>query len=181
MKAVCSGFVDIPLPVGAVYDFVSDIGRWPIWLSFVVCAQQRGEPVSRAIALDQEIDVCMQRGKRRWREAFDVIRLVPNAFVWLEGSVSAARRLEFRFEQRRSATRVHASFGYPVFGGALGALRDALFLRRATTRELRESMRQLSDVLAGSTDDGMIGALMTDQAAFGEEPARGSAKQAVLT
>lgn len=94
----------------------------------------------------------MQRGRRRWRETFDVIRCVPNAFVWLEGSLSAARRIEFRFEQRRSGTRVHCSIGYPVYGGALGALRDTLLTRRTVTRDVRESLLGLQIALEGGEE-----------------------------
>ena len=146
MKAVCTQCVDVGLPVSRVYDFVADLARWPLWLSFVVCAQRTGEP-DGALACEQEIEICMQRGKRRWRESFDVVRCVPNAFVWLEGSLSAARRIEFRFEQRRTGTRVHCAIGYPVYGGGLGALRNALFERRAVTRDVVRSLLALRTAL----------------------------------
>src|SRR5215469_5935483 len=146
MKAVCSECIDVGLPVARVYGFVADLARWPLWLSFVVCAQQKGEPL-RELAFEQELDICMQRGKRRWRESFDVVRCVPNAFLWLEGSLSAARRLEFRFEQRRTGTRVHCSIGYPMYGGGFGALRDALFERRTVAHELARSLMTLRTTL----------------------------------
>lgn len=153
MKAVCSKSVDVELPVGRVFGFVADIERWPVWLSFVVSAQQRAappqrriEPAQRKLAVDEEIQICMQRGKRRWHETFDVIRFVPNAFVWLEGSLSASRRIEFRFEQRRDGTRVHCAVGYPVFGLA-GRLSDALFTRRGVSHDLHHSMMHLKTVL----------------------------------
>ncbi|HME81285.1 MAG TPA: SRPBCC family protein [Candidatus Eremiobacteraceae bacterium] len=138
MKAVCSECIDIALPVGRVFEFVSDLARWPLWLSFVVCAQSPDE---------QEVEICMQRGKRRWRETFDVIRYVPNAFFWLEGALSAARRIEFRFEQRRTGTRLHCSIGYPVYGGGLGVARDALFERRRVARDLERSLLGLKTTL----------------------------------
>jgi hypothetical protein len=147
MKAVCSECVDVALPVGRVFGFVADVARWPVWLSFVVSAHCDGAPGSDGLATEQELQVCMQRGKRRWQETFDVVRFVPNAFVWLEGSLSAARRIEFRFEQRRSGTRVHCAVGYPVYGGAAGRLRDVLFVRRAVTRDVANSMLQLKNVL----------------------------------
>ena len=147
MKAICSECVDVALPVGRVFGFVSDVARWPVWLSFVVSAHCDNMPGSNGLAADRELRVCMQRGKRRWQETFDVVRFVPNAFVWLEGSLSAARRIEFRFEQRRSGTRVHCAVGYPVYGGTAGRLRDALFVRRAVTRDIVNSMLQLKNVL----------------------------------
>jgi hypothetical protein len=146
MKVVCSECIDVKMPVARVYEFVADLGRWPLWLSFVVCAQRDGEP-SLELACEQEIEICMQRGRRRWRESFDVVRCVPNAFVWLEGSLSAARRIEFRFEQRRSGTRVHCSIGYPVYGGALGLLRDSVFGRRAVAGDVARSLLALRTAL----------------------------------
>ncbi|MBV8171896.1 MAG: SRPBCC family protein [Candidatus Eremiobacteraeota bacterium] len=146
MKAVCSACIDIGAPVARVYDFVGDLRRWPLWLSFIVCAQQQGEPLGE-LAYEQEVEICMQRGRRRWRESFDVVRCVPNAFVWLEGSLSAARRMEFRFEQRRSGTRLHCSIGYALYGGGFGKLRDALFERRTVARELARSLMNLRTAL----------------------------------
>lgn len=157
MKAVRSECVDVGLPVGRVYDFVSDIVRWPAWMTFVVCAQRTGETAGE-LAREQEVEICMQRGKRRWRESFDVVRCVPNAFVWLEGSLSAARRIEFRFEQRRTGTRVHCAIGYPVYGGGLGILRDTLFERRAVAREMQQSLLALRTVLEDVelVEEGMV-------------------------
>ena len=146
MKAVCSECIDVGLPVARVYEFVADLARWPLWLAFVVCAQ-RTEEADGELAREQEVEICMQRGRRRWREMFDVVRCVPNAFVWLEGSLSAARRIEFRFEQRRTGTRVHCAIGYPVYGGGFGMLRDALFERRAVARDLVRSLLALRTAL----------------------------------
>jgi uncharacterized membrane protein len=147
MKAVCTQSIDIALPVERVFGYVADIARWPMWLSFVVSAHHVGEDAGPDLAAEQEVWLCLRSGKRRWRESFDVIRFVPKAFVWLEGSLSAARRIEFRFEQRRGGTRVHCAVGYPVFGGALGALRSALFTKPALARELHESARNLKNML----------------------------------
>ena len=153
MKAICTECVDVTLPVDRVFGFVADVARWPVWLSFVVSAQCDAQPGRGGLALDQELRVCMQRGKRRWQETFDVVRFVPNAFVWLEGSVSAARRIEFRFEQRRSGTRVHCAVGYPVYGGIAGKMRDALFVRHAVTRDVQLSMLQLKSVLEDAGEE----------------------------
>lgn len=151
MKAICSECIDVELPVNRVFDFVSDLTHWPLWLTFVVSAQRKGRAHGDLVR-DQEVEICMQRGRRRWRELFDVIRIVPNAFLWLEGSLSAARRIEFRFEQRRSGTRVHCSVGYPVYGGALGALRDALFVRRALAHDVQRSLLGLQIALEGGEE-----------------------------
>jgi hypothetical protein len=147
MKAICAQFVDIRLPVEPVFGFVADVARWPMWLAFVVSAQP-SEPRSRGeLVTNQEVDICMQRGRRRWHESFDVKRVVPNAVVQLEGSFSAARRLEFRFEQRRDMTRVRCAVGWPVFGGLLGTARDVLFVRHGMARELAHSMAYLKSFL----------------------------------
>lgn len=174
MKAVCSECVDITLPVNQVFAFVADVARWPVWFSFVVSAHCDDEPGRAGLAMDQELRICMQRGKRRWQETFDVARFVPNAFVWLEGSLSAARRIEFRFEQRRSGTRVHCAVGYPVYGGAAGRLRDALFTRHGVARDVANSMLQLKSVLEEAAADEP--ARLTPWSR-GEESVRGSANE----
>jgi hypothetical protein len=174
MKAVCSECVDITLPVSRVFAFVADVARWPLWLSFVVSAHCDEEPALAGLAADQELRICMQRGKRRWQESFDVVRFVPNAFVWLEGSLSAARRIEFRFEQRRSGTRVHCAVGYPVYGGAVGRLRDALLTRHGVARDVANSMLQLKSVLEEAAEDEPARSV---SAARGEESIRGSTNE----
>ena len=177
MKAVCSECVDVALPVSRVFGFVSDVARWPVWISFVVSAQCDGAPAHAELAMDQELQVCMQRGKRRWQETFDVIRFVPNAFVWLEGSLSAARRIEFRFEQRRSGTRVHCAVGYPVYGGMLGRLRDVLFTRHGVTRDVQSSMLQLKSVLEEAAADEPLRGVAQ---ALDEESTRGNTNKPLL-
>ena len=174
MKQVCAASIEVGLPADAVFAFVADLARWPVWLSFVVCAQQHGEPQPRALAAGQEIDVCVQRGKRRSCEQFEVANFVTGAFVCLEGSLSASRRIEFRLEQRRKDTRVHARVGYPVFGGALGWLRDGLFTRRALLKQLRRSLAELKSALE---DGERVTDLAGRRASRGEEAASGSAKQ----
>jgi len=177
MKAVCSECVDVALPVNRVFGFVADIARWPVWLSFVVNAQCDGDPAALGLAIDRELRVCMQRGKRRWQETFDVVRFVPNAFVWLEGSLSAARRIEFRFEQRRNGTRVHCAVGYPVYGGIVGRLRDALFMRRGVARDIANSMLQLKSFLEEAEADEPA---RSATRVHGEESMRGSTNEPLL-
>jgi hypothetical protein len=177
MKAVCSECVDIALPVSRVFGFVADVARWPVWLSFVVSAHCDDEAPLGALAREQELRLCMQRGKRRWQETFDCVRFVPNAFVWLEGSLSAARRIEFRFEQRRVGTRVHCAIGYPVYGGVAGRLHDALFSRRGVARDVANSMLQLKSVLEEAAADEPA---RWAPRASGEESARGSTNEPLL-
>jgi uncharacterized membrane protein len=177
MKAVCSECVDVGLPVTQVFGFVSDVARWPVWLSFVVSAHCDGESLSSGLTAEQELRVCMQRGKRRWQETFDIVRFVPNAFMWLEGSLSAARRIEFRFEQRRSGTRVHCAVGYPVYGGAVGRLRDALFMRHGVARDVANSLLQLKSVLEEAAADEPVHSAVSVR---GEDSARGSANEPLL-
>jgi hypothetical protein len=177
MKSVCSECIDIGLPVNRVFGFVSDVTRWPLWLSFVVCAQRKGE-AEAILSQDQEVEICMQRGKRRWRESFDVIRFVSDAFLWLEGSLSAARRIEFRFEQRRNSTRVHCSISNPVYGGALGVIRDTLFSRGPVRKDVERSLLSLKAALEESDQaEGIIGIQAGGQARKAEERSRGNANE----
>ena len=163
MKSVCADAIDVALPADTIFPFVGDLARWPVLFTFVVCAQQHGEPQPRALAADQEIDVCIQHGRRRHNEQFEVAQFVSGAFVCLEGSYSAARRIELRFEQRRASTRVHLRVSYPVFGGAFGWLGDTLFARPAVKVQLRRSLLQLKSALEES-----------------EEALSGSAKQSAV-
>lgn len=140
MKVACSSHVDISAPVERVFDFVSEIAKWPVWFGFIVSAQQ---PDHRPLALKEEIHLCLHARRRRWHEAFEVTRLVRNAFLSIEGAYSTSRRIDFRFEQRGGHTRVACAVGYPVYGGWIPALADVMFTRPAIARDLRESLVKL--------------------------------------
>lgn len=114
MKLLCSGNVEMFAPVERVFDVITDIEKWPAWFAGVVSAQQ---PNHRALALDEEFYLCLHCGRRRWHETFEVTRLVRNAFLTLEGEMSAARRIDLRLEQRSGSTRVVLTIGRPIFGG----------------------------------------------------------------
>jgi len=177
MKRLCSQTIEIALPADKVFAFVANLPQWPVWVSFIVCAQQHGEPQPRPLEPGQEIDVCLRRGSGRDCEQFEVVQFVSGAFVCLEGSLSAARRIEFRFEQRRSATRLNARIGYPVFGGALGALYDTLFVHSAVNGALRRSLAALKTTLEESE---LPKSRTSGQGGDGEEAPSGSAKHTAV-
>ena len=154
MKVLCTDHIDVSVPAERVFAEVVDIFHWPVWFSPVVCAQH---PDSLPLALGEEVSICMNAGKRRWRETFEVARFIPYAFLCLEGSFSAARRIDFRFEQRGAATRIACSIGYPVFGGALGALLDVAFKRRRVRSDIRESLIRLKATLEEAMEPVSIG------------------------
>src|SRR5579862_1851400 len=115
MKVACQDHVDLAVPVERTYEFVRDVARWPVWLAFVVNAHPLED---ETLPVGAELRICMAAGKRRRQEVFEVTRHVRNAFLSLESELSAARRVDFRFEQRGSMSRLSLSVGYPVFGGA---------------------------------------------------------------
>lgn len=142
MKVLCTDQIDVAAPAARAFSCVSDISRWPVWFASVVCAQH---PEALPVALGEELSVCLQAGRRRWRETFEVTRYVPNAFLSLEGSFSAARRIDFRFEQRGTTTRIACGIGYVVFG-VFGAIADA-FKRARVRADLRETLQRLKAML----------------------------------
>jgi uncharacterized membrane protein len=144
MKVLCTDHIDVAVPADRVYGFAVDISRWPLWFSPVVCAQH---PDGCDLAVNQELLLCLHAGRRRWQERFEVTRLVSNAFLSLEGAYSAARRIDFRFEQRGAQTRVACSIGYRVFGGALAGMLDAVFRRPRVRNEVRDSLHRLKGLL----------------------------------
>lgn len=144
MKVLCSQHVDMRAPAEQVFDYVTDIARWPMWFACVVSAQQ---PQDRPLDLDEEVRLCLQAGRRRWQEAFEVTRFIRNAFLSFEALFSSARRIDFRFERRGSLTRLGCTIGYPVFGGLLPLAADALFRRPRIARELRDSLTHLKNVM----------------------------------
>src|SRR5215467_9731278 len=75
MKILCADHTDVEVPVARVFEFVTDVTRWPVWMPSVVNAQQ---PDSLPLAVDEELLVCMHAGRRRWQETFEVKRLVRN-------------------------------------------------------------------------------------------------------
>lgn len=153
MKILCSDHVDIAAPAERAFDFVADISRWPVWFSPVVSAQH---PESLPVALDEELLLCLHCGRRRWHESFEVTRFVRNAFLSLEGAFSAARRIDFRFEQRAAHTRIACTIGYPVFG-IVPAIVDAAIGRHRVKRELRDSLAHLKGLLEHQVEPGMAG------------------------
>ena len=147
MKALCTHAVDIHAPAEAVFDYVSDLTRWPAWFGCVVSASQ---PQGRPLAVGAEIHVCMHRGRRRWQEDFEVTRLITNAFLSLEALYSAARRIDFRVERRGRITRLSCAIGYPLYGGVLRVIADAAIGRRRVQHCVRESLVHLKNMLEES-------------------------------
>ena len=140
MKVLCSAQVSISAPIEQVFNVVAGIDKWPLWFGCIVSAQRmQSEP----LALDQEVHLCLQAGRKRWHETFEVSHYVRNAFLSFEGSFSASRRIDFRLEQRAKHVRVACAIGYPVFGGVFPTLLDATFVRPRILRELRASLKHL--------------------------------------
>ena len=144
MKVLCTQYVDVRAPAEQVFAYVADLSRWPMWFGCVVSAQQAEE---RPLDLDEEVRLCLHAGRRRWQESFEVTRFMRNAFLSIEGLLSAARRIDFRFERRGQLTRLSCAIGYPVFGGLLAVAADALFHRPQIRRELRDSLVHLKNML----------------------------------
>lgn len=168
MKVLCADHVDVSVPVERCFSFVSDISRWPVWISSIVSAQH---PEARPVAIDEELLLCLHAGKKRWHEHFEVTRFVRNAFLSLEGAYSAARRIDFRFEQRGRQTRVACAIGYPLFGGILTKWLDAMSRRRRVQRELRDSLTRLKGLLEEHVESATIDDALFDEA-MAASPAR---------
>ncbi|HLJ83113.1 MAG TPA: SRPBCC family protein [Candidatus Eremiobacteraceae bacterium] len=149
MKSVCQDHVDLRVPVEQAYEFVSDTARWPMWLAFVVNVHPLDE---EKIHLGSELRICMAAGKRRRQEIFEVTRHVGNAFLSFESDLSAARRIDFRFEQRGAMSRLSLAVGYPVFGGVFPEIWDALFVRPMVRRAVRESLIHVRGALDDAAD-----------------------------
>ena len=151
MKIVCREHIDLSVPVERAFAFATDIARWPMWFGCMVNVHL---PETQELELGAVVRICMGQGRRRRQETFEVTRFVRNAFLSLEGELSAARRFDLRFEQRGSASRVSIVNGYPVFGGIFPAMFDAMFRRPRAQRELRDSLVHLRGLLednVGST------------------------------
>lgn len=159
MKILCADHTDVDVPVARVFDFVTDVSRWPVWMPAVVNAQQ---PESLPLAVDEELLVCMHAGRRRWQETFEVKRLVRNAFLSFEGLYSAARRIDFRFEQRGEQTRVACVIGYPLFGGVIARAIDAISRRRRVRRDLHDSLVRLKGLLEEQVEHTAVGESLFD-------------------
>ena len=172
MKVLCADHVDVAVPVETVFSFVTDISRWPVWIAPVVCAQH---PDSLPVGLNEEFLLCLQTGRKRWHETFEVTRFVQNAFLSLEGTYSAARRFDFRFEQRGNHTRLVYAIGYPLFGGFVPALFDSAFRRRRVARELRDSLARLKGLLEEQVESTGFGDSLFHETPFGAAMARPTA------
>ena len=162
MKIVYRDHVDISVSVERAFAFATDIARWPMWFGCMVNVHL---PETQELELGAVLRICMADGRRRRQETFEVTRYVRNAFLSLEGELSAARRFDLRFEQRGTASRISIGAGYPVFGGIFPAMYDALFRRPRARRELHESLTHLRGLL----DDGAESRYHVDDLAPGEE------------
>jgi hypothetical protein len=151
---LCSDQIDVGVPAERAFACIADISRWPVWFNSVVCAQH---PESLPVAMGEELLLCLHSGRRRWQENFEVTRFVPPAFLSLEGAFSAARRIDFRFIQRPTITRIACTIGYPVFGGFLSTLADAAFKRRRVRADLRESLLRLKGMLEEQAESYTLG------------------------
>lgn len=171
MKVLCNQHVDIKAPADQVFAYVNDLGRWPMWFACVVSAQQ---PQDQPLDLETEVRVCLHAGRRRWQESFEVTRFIRNAFLSFEGLLSAARRIDFRFERRGQLTRLSCAIGYPVFGGLVPIALDALFRRPRVQRELRDSLVHLKNLLEEATTQATWG---DDESAWQELRATPAARQ----
>ena len=149
MKIVCRDHIDLSVSVERAFTFATDIARWPMWFGCMVNAHL---PESEALELGAVLRLCMVDGRQRRQETFEVTRYVRNAFLSLEGELSAARRFDLRFEQRGSASRISIIEGYPVFGGMIPALYDALFRRPRARRTLHESLVHLRGLLEDNVE-----------------------------
>lgn len=149
MKIVCREHIDLSVSVERAFAFATDIARWPMWFGSMVNAHL---PETEELELGAVLRVCMAEGRNRRQEIFEVTRYVRNAFLSFEGELSAARRYDFRFEQRGSASRISITEGYPVFGGIFPALYDAIFRRRRSRRGLHESLIHLRGLLEDSVE-----------------------------
>jgi len=149
MKVTCTGSIEIFAPVERVFDVLADIEKWPAWFAGIVSAQQ---PDHLPIQAKEDVYVCLHAGRRRWHESFEVSRFVRNAFLTFEGAYSAARRLDFRVEQRSGFTRFALTIGYAVFGGRLGAAIDSAFRRRSVQRLVNESLQHLKHRVEDAVD-----------------------------
>jgi hypothetical protein len=147
MKIVYRDHIDLSVSVERAFAFATDFARWPMWFGCMVNVHL---PETQELELGAVLRICMADGRRRRQETFEVTRYVRNAFLSLEGELSAARRFDLRFEQRGTASRISIGAGYPVFGGIFPAMYDALFRRPRVRRELHESLTHLRGLL----DDG---------------------------
>ena len=125
MKIVCRDHIDLSVSVERAFTFATDIARWPMWFGCMVNAHL---PENEALELGAVL------------------------LLSLEGELSAARRFDLRFEQRGSASRISIVEGYPVFGGMIPALFDALFRRPRARRTLHESLVHLRGLLEDNVE-----------------------------
>jgi len=149
MKVLCTNSIDVFAPVERVFRAIVDVDKWPAWFSGIVSAQQ---PNGRPVALEEELYLCLNAGRRRWHESFEVSRYVKDAFFSLEGAYSSARRFDFRLEQRSGNTRVAAAIGYPVFGGWPAMAIDAALRRPRIARAVNDTLLNLKHRIEDAAD-----------------------------
>jgi len=128
---------DVATSAQTAFALVTEVEKWPVWLSFVVSAR-RVEPAQR-LGIGSEILV--RSGLPGDEEQlFEVDGYLEGHVLSLVGAYSVRRRIDFRIESKTERSKVAVRVDYPTYGGVLGALIDRFTSRRKLDVALADAL-----------------------------------------
>ncbi len=128
---------DVASPARTAFDLISEVEKWPVWLSFVRSAR-RVDP-HLPLTLGSEVAVRSNLPGEE-EELFEVDRFIPGHQLSLVGAYSIRRRIDIRVESKSERSKLVVRVDYPTYGGVLGALVDRLTRRRKLEVALSDSL-----------------------------------------
>ena len=131
-----SAAVDVQTDAESAFALLCEIGKWPVWLSFL-----RSAEIVESAPLTVGSEIMLRSAvPGHDQQLFEVDHFITNHQLSLVGAYSIRRRLDFRLERKTSRCKLHARLEYPAYGGRLGALYDAIGAGRKLSTQLDESL-----------------------------------------
>ena len=148
-----SASLDVGSSAEEVFELLSAVQKWPVWLSFLrsVNVRDRAEP----IGVGSELIVRSSLPGEE-EQLYEVDGFTPNYRLSLVGAYSVRRRLEFRIERRTSSSRIHVKVSYPAYHGRLGKLMDAWQHRRRLTVALNDALVHFKGLVEYGRNDAVL-------------------------
>lgn len=137
--------IEIAATPKAVYDVVMDAGRLEDW---VTIHQFLEDAPDGALRKGSSLTQCLKLAGRRFKVRWNVVENDPCRRVVWEGRGPVKSRASVIYEFRENGDGTHFSYAneYHLPGGPVGRLAEPA-VRRVTTGELDESLKQLKELV----------------------------------
>ncbi len=132
-----SASLDVETSADDAFALLCAVEKWPVWLSFLRSARRCGEGDWPCLGSEVIVRSSLPGDDE---ELYEVDGYIANFRLSLVGAYSVRRRLDFRIEQRRAASRLHVTLEYPAYHGRIGTLVDRWRHARRVESALGDSL-----------------------------------------